>query len=206
MNPIWAVVELTRAPFTSGFTSMTAAPYTMVAAPATTVSVRAASSEAIGASLTSRMPPALTRPACSSAETGVGAANVAGSHRWKGIWADLDRAATTTRTATTGKAGPPSCPGCRSRRFTGPHTIVASPTAAHSAPSPMAKATRVRLNPSRADGSCPYMASSKHSARPATDQQAAMATSEFAVMSPAEAPVSRLAPAVNQCARGSPAR
>ena len=63
MKPIWAIVECARAPLMSGFTSMMRVPWIMVAAPATIVSTRAASSVASGANRISRIPPAFTTPA-----------------------------------------------------------------------------------------------------------------------------------------------
>ena len=85
MKPIWAIVECASAPLTSGLTIMTTAPKARVAVPATMISAWAGPAAVTrGLSLTSRTPPALTTPACSSADTGVGAARVAGSQRWKG--------------------------------------------------------------------------------------------------------------------------
>ena len=52
-----------------------------------------------GANRISRIAPALTTPACISADTGVGAANVNGNQPWKGIWLDRANAETTSSAA-----------------------------------------------------------------------------------------------------------
>ena len=62
----------------------------------------------IGASRTTRYPPALTIPACMNAETGVGVSIVSGSQLWKGNWADLRMAQPAKRTAEV--ATPPLLP------------------------------------------------------------------------------------------------
>lgn len=79
MNPIWAAVECTRRPLTSGRVVIAEPAMTTVSPPAipTMIGVVQAPS---GASRSSRSAPAFTNPACRIADTGVGAASVAGSH------------------------------------------------------------------------------------------------------------------------------
>ena len=131
---------------------------------------------------------------------------MAGSQRWKGIWADRESAATTTRKANTATVGALKVPEPMSRRSIRPRDAVAIATAVHSARSPIPNAMAVRRTPSRAAGRCQYIPSSRHRATPARVQQIARVIRVAAVIRPAEAAVSRLAPAVNQAARGSPAR
>ena len=72
-----------------------------------------------GLSRITRKPPALMMPACIRAETGVGASIVSGSQLWKGTWADLVIApSTSSRPIGRGAPGPrrPSAAGRRPGR------------------------------------------------------------------------------------------
>src|SRR3954467_717315 len=51
-----------------------------------------------------RKPPALMMPACSSAETGVGVSITSSSQPWKGSWADFSSAPAASSTAIQGLA------------------------------------------------------------------------------------------------------
>ena len=112
------------------------------------VSARARSSEASGAIRISRDAAGVDHPACSIAETGVGAARVAGSQRWKGTCADRESAAMTTSTLAPGTSGPLNWPA--SRRSTVPQAAVALRTAAHSPGRDQPKAMAVRRTLPRA--------------------------------------------------------
>ena len=157
MKPICAIVERVSAPLTSGFTNISTPAHKTVAAAAAIARADPAPPGRIsGASRISSTPPAFTTPACSSAETGVGAASVQGSQPGSGSCADRDRAASTSRQliAVTVTGCPAS--GARSgwRNVMAPHRAPARITASHSAPSPTRNARAVLDCPSRAAGRC----------------------------------------------------
>ena len=73
-----------------------AAPNSAVIAPITvSVAIDGALSTTTSEKRMMRNPPALMRPACSRAETGVGVSITSRSHPWVGNWADLRHAAAT---------------------------------------------------------------------------------------------------------------
>jgi hypothetical protein len=85
MNPIWAQVDHASDTFTLTRVVITSAANTAVPAPTSTSSVRASTERSTtGAIRSSTKPPRLTTPACSSAETGVGASITWISHPWNG--------------------------------------------------------------------------------------------------------------------------
>ena len=88
MKPIWAVVDQARWTLMLTRVIMISPATTALVDPTTTRSPWAAcASTRIGDRRIIRKPPMLTTPACSSAETGVGASMTWISQPWKGSWA-----------------------------------------------------------------------------------------------------------------------
>ena len=101
MKPICPDVDQTRPPFTSVRTSMIAVANSAVAIPTAKASAIALTDEEnTGENRMSSTPAPLMTPACSNADTGVGAASVDGSHVWSGTSADRATPATTRHRAT----------------------------------------------------------------------------------------------------------
>ena len=83
-------------------------PNSAVTAPSTARTFKAdGASASTGLMRTIRKPPALMIPACMRADTGVGVSSTSGSQLWKGNWADLRSAPSTSRKAIKGTVGPP---------------------------------------------------------------------------------------------------
>ena len=94
---------------------ITSAASTAVAVPAVTSSTWAAGTSATsGAKRMSTKPPRLTTPACSSAETGVGASITWISQPWKGSCAHLSTAA-QAMSSTAACAAPGNCVAAAAR-------------------------------------------------------------------------------------------
>jgi hypothetical protein len=89
MNPIWPTVEQPSCPLISAWTDFRSFPPSALAAPtATTASMTVCSTVTTGANRVSNTPPALTKPACISAEAGVGAVIDERIQVWNGMSAD----------------------------------------------------------------------------------------------------------------------
>ncbi len=105
MKPICPAVDQTRPPFTSVRTSITAVANSAVSMPIANATAIAVADEAnTGEKRINSTPAPLITPAWSSADTGVGAASVDGSHRWIGTSADRAIPASTSSVATTVRA------------------------------------------------------------------------------------------------------
>jgi len=154
MKPICAMVEKTRRPFTSGLIKRTADAYPSVSAPAQKTTAIATTDPPIaGEKRRIRMAPALTTPAWIRADTGVGAAKVAGSQPWNGTWLDRASAGITSRVAikVVRKVGSPAIEVPRSVKDTSPPVVANnSDMATTKGRSPIAKRMAVRRTPSRA--------------------------------------------------------
>ncbi len=100
MNPICATVDQASEVLTAGWVSITSAPNKAVNPPsmASTASTPGAASIR-SAKRISRKPPPLTTPACSKADTGVGASIISVSQPWVGNCADFKTAASASRAA-----------------------------------------------------------------------------------------------------------
>ena len=89
MKPICPTVEQPSRVFASICTDFRSLPTNALVVPTTTTtSMNAGSAVMTGAKRTSRTPPALTNPACISAEAGVGAFIDESNQVWKGTSAD----------------------------------------------------------------------------------------------------------------------
>ncbi len=109
MKPICPAVDQTRPPFTSVRTSITAVANSAVSMPIANARAIAVADEAkTGEKRMSSTPAPLITPAWSSADTGVGAASVEGSHRWIGTSADRAIPPSTSSVATTVSALTPA--------------------------------------------------------------------------------------------------
>ena len=122
MNPICPTVEQPSCPLTSVWTDFRSFPNSALAAPTSrTASIKRVSAVTTGANRTRRMPPALTKPACISAEAGVGAVIEERSHPWNGTSADWTIAASSRATAANRRTAGGAVPTAAAT----PETVVA---------------------------------------------------------------------------------
>jgi hypothetical protein len=100
MKPICATVDQASEVLTAGWVSMTRAPNSAVKPPTIASAASTPGAASIrSAKRMSRKPPALITPACSRAETGVGASMTSVSQPWVGNCADFSTAASASRAA-----------------------------------------------------------------------------------------------------------
>ena len=153
MKPIWPEVDQTRPPFTSVRTSMTAVAKSAVTTPRAKARAIALTDEAnTGENRISSTPAPLTTPACNSADTGVGAANVDGNQPWSGTSADRLTPAITRQIATSVStlSGPIDSASSATaskptlRRSMSPTITIATTMPSSSAESPMRNVRAVR--------------------------------------------------------------
>ncbi len=92
MKPIWATVDQASEVLMADWVSITSPPSRAVKPPINTSAARAPGVvSSRSAKRISRKPPALMMPACSRAETGVGASMTSTSQPWAGNWADFEQ-------------------------------------------------------------------------------------------------------------------
>ena len=109
MKPICATVDQASDVFTAGCVSITSPANSAVKPPTTTsTAIAIGASSSTSAKRISRKPPALMTPACSSAETGVGASITSVSQPCTGNWADFSNAASARRQAAATARLPPA--------------------------------------------------------------------------------------------------
>ena len=110
MKPICEMVDHASERLMLGWVIMTSEPNRAVAPPTAARALSASGAcTSSGLRRTMRKPPALIKPACIRADTGVGVSRVSGSQLWKGSCADFIRAAATTSQATQGSTA--ACAG-----------------------------------------------------------------------------------------------
>ena len=111
MKPICATVDQASEVLTAGCVSITSAPKSAVKPPsiANAASVPG-DSNITSAKRMSRKPPPLMTPACSRADTGVGASITSVSQPWVGNCADFSKAASAIKTVAKTASDEPSPP------------------------------------------------------------------------------------------------
>ena len=101
MKPIWATVDQASDVLTAGWVSITRPPNSAVKPPIiTSTAITPGASSMTSAKRISRKPPPLITPACSSADTGVGASITSVSQPCSGNCADFRIAASASSDAT----------------------------------------------------------------------------------------------------------
>ncbi len=105
MKPICATVDQASEVLTAGWVSITSAPNKAVNPPSMASTASTPGADSIRSEKRiSRKPPPLITPACSSAETGVGASIISVSQPWVGNCADFSTAASASRAAAATSA------------------------------------------------------------------------------------------------------